>query len=233
MASLPNVIAHRGVHTVARENTLPAFRQAREVGADWVELDARRTRDGVVVVHHDAHLDDGSLLADLDVDQLPEFIPSLAEALEECRGLGVNIEIKNLPSDPDFDADHLVSDAVAGLARAYLDDDQVIVSSFNVDALDRLQTVDPGIPLAYLFSIGDPVSAIERAATHQMAAIHPYDPLVTHSLIDRAHQAGLAVNVWTVNDPERMAELIDMGVDGICTDAADVARSLVDQRARS
>jgi|DEB0MinimDraft_10_1074344.scaffolds.fasta_scaffold00071_8 glycerophosphoryl diester phosphodiesterase len=229
MSSHPNVIAHRGARNVARENTLPAFRLARELGADWVELDARRTADGVVVVHHDAHLDDGRLLAELAIDELPEFIPSLAEALEECHGMGVNIEIKNLPSDPDYDADHLVSDAVAGLARAYLGVDRVIVSSFNMDALDRLAAVDPELPRAYLFSIGDPVSAIDRAVAHQMAAIHPYDPMVSQTLVDRARQAGLAVNVWTVNDAERMAELASMGVDGICTDAPDVARTVVDR----
>ena len=120
MAPAPTVIAHRGAREAARENTLPAFRLAREFGAEWVELDARRTADGVVVVHHDAQLADGRVLAELTVDELPDFIPSLAEALEECNGMGVNIEIKNLPSDPDYDADHLVSEAVAGLVQAYL-----------------------------------------------------------------------------------------------------------------
>ena len=82
MASAPTVIAHRGAREAAQENTLPAFRLAREFGAEWVELDARRTADGVVVVHHDAQLADGRVLAELTVDELPEFIPSLAEALE-------------------------------------------------------------------------------------------------------------------------------------------------------
>ena len=157
MAPAPTVIAHRGAREAARENTLPAFRLAREFGAEWVELDVRRTADGVAVVHHDAQLDDGRLVADLTVEELPEFVPSLAEALEECQGMGVNIEIKNLPSDPDYDAEHLVSDAVAGLVQAYLGPENALVSSFNIDALDRLHAVDPTIPLAYLFDIGDPV----------------------------------------------------------------------------
>ena len=71
MASAPTVIAHRGAREAARENTLPAFRLAREFGAEWVELDARRTADGVVVVHHDAQLADGRVLAELTVDELP------------------------------------------------------------------------------------------------------------------------------------------------------------------
>ena len=89
------VVAHRGASAAAAENTLPAFRLARELGADWVELDARRTADGVVVVHHDAHLPDGRILAELTADELPESVPNLAEALEECDGMGVNVEIKN------------------------------------------------------------------------------------------------------------------------------------------
>ena len=109
------VIAHRGASAAAPENTIEAFVLARELGADWVEFDVRRTADGVVVVHHDAHLPDGRLLGDLTVDELPGHVPNLAEALEACDGVGVNIEIKSLPDDPEFDADHLVSAAVAGL----------------------------------------------------------------------------------------------------------------------
>ncbi|MGA0239215.1 MAG: glycerophosphodiester phosphodiesterase [Acidimicrobiales bacterium] len=230
MAAAPMVIAHRGAREVAQENTLPAFRMARELGADWVELDVRRTADGVVVVHHDAHLGDGRMVSQLTSGELPAFVPSLAEALEECHGMGVNIEIKNLPSDPDYDADHLVSDAVAGLVHAYLGPERALVSSFNMDTLDRLRAVDPTIPLAYLYAIGEPASAIARACAHEMAAIHPYDPLVTATLVERAQDEGLRVNVWTVNDPERMEALVGQGVDGICTDVPDVARQIIDHR---
>ncbi len=225
---MTNVIAHRGASRAAPENTLAAFSLARELGADWVELDARRSADGMVVVHHDACLADGRIIAELGCDELPESVPSLAEALEACEPMGVNIEIKNLPDDPDYDADHLVSDAVAGLAEAYLGPQRVLVSSFNVDALDRLHQVDPAIPLALLFVIGDPASTIARAVAHEMSAVHPYDELVDATVIRRAHDAGLAVNVWTVNDPARMADLARMGADGICTDVPDVARRVLD-----
>ena len=83
-------MAHRGASLAEPENTVAAFERARELGADWVELDARRSADGVVVVHHDAHLADGRLIADLTMDELPDGIPSLAEALEACDGMGVN-----------------------------------------------------------------------------------------------------------------------------------------------
>jgi glycerophosphoryl diester phosphodiesterase len=224
-----NVIAHRGASEAAPENTVEAFRLAAELGADWVELDARLSADGVVVVHHDAHLADGRMLVDLTLDEMPDSVPSLAEALEACEGMGVNIEIKNLPDDPDYDADHAVVDAVAGLAQAYLGPERTLISSFNMDSVDRMHRVDPSLPCAWLFfQMTDPTSAVDRAVAHEMAAIHPFDNLVDAAMVRRAHDVGLAVNVWTVDDAQRMAALIEMGVDGICTNVPDVARSVVD-----
>lgn len=215
---------------VEPENTIAAFARARVLGADWVELDVRRTADGVVVVHHDAHLADGRLIADFPMDELPESVPSLAEALEACDGMGVNIEIKNLPDDPDFDKEHMVVEAVAGLVQAYLGPERALISSFNMDAVDQLRAVDPSIPCAWLlYQMTDPASAVRRAVAHEMQAIHPMDVLVDAQFVSRAHDAGLRVNVWTVNDRDRIAELVGFGVDGICTDAPDVAREVVDR----
>jgi glycerophosphoryl diester phosphodiesterase len=224
------VIAHRGASAAAPENTLDAFLLARRLGADWVELDVRRTADGVVVVHHDAHLPDGRMLGDLGADDLPAALPSLAEALEACEGMGVNIEIKNLPDDPDFDADHMVSAAVAGLVAAYLGTERAVVSSFNVDAIDSLHRVDPSIPIGYITDLWDPTLAVDRAVAHDMQYLFPYDAMVDAALVRRAHGAGLKLHAWTVDDPRRMAELIDVGVDGIITNVPDVARRVIDGR---
>lgn len=226
---MTQVIAHRGASQAAQENTLEAFRLAQTMGAEWVELDARRAADGVVVVHHDAHLADGRILAEVSSEELPDYIPNLAEALEACGETSVNIEIKNLPNDPDYDEDHLVADAVAGLVQAYLGPERALITSFNIDAVDRIRAVDPSIPCGWLlFQMTDPASAIGRAVAHEMKTIHPWDVLVDINFINRAHAAGLLVNVWTVDDPQRMAQLIEMGVDGICTNVPDVARRVID-----
>src|SRR3954469_9348848 len=97
------IFAHRGASVAFVENTVDAFRGARALGATWVELDVRRTADGGLAVHHDAHLVDGRAIVDLPAEQLPSHVPSLAEALEACAPLGVNVEIKNTPNDVDFD----------------------------------------------------------------------------------------------------------------------------------
>ena len=222
------VIAHRGASVAARENTLEAFRLAREMGADWVELDVRRTLDGVAIVHHDAHLDDGRRIGRMHADDLPDYVPSLAEALEACEGMGVHLEIKNLPDDPDYDSEHLVADAVAGLIAAYVGSDRAVVSSFNVDAADAVRAVDPSIQTALVCGIVQPAQAVARASAHHMVAVHPFDAMCDAGFVRRAHDAGLVVNVWTINDPKRMAELVDMGVDGLITDVPDVARALID-----
>lgn len=227
---MTQVIAHRGASAAAAENTLPALRLARELGADWVEVDARLTSDGVVILHHDAHLHDGRVIAEVASAELPPSVPSLAEALEECEGMGVNIEIKNLPDEPGYDAGHAVVDAVAGLVQAYLGPERALVSSFNMDDVDRLRAVDPTVPCAWLFlEMTDPGSVVARAVAHRMAAIHPFDRLVDGALVRRAHEAGLLVNVWTVDDRERMAELAALGVDGICTNVPDVCREVLDR----
>ena len=222
------MIAHRGASAAAPENTVEAFRKARELGADWVELDVRRSSDGVAVVHHDALLPDGRRIGATNADELPADIPSLAEALEACDQMGVIIEIKNLPGDPDFDDQNLVSYAVAGLAAAYLDPERSVVSSFDVSPIHAVKSVDPSISIALLCGLVDPASAVARAVAYDMAGVHPYDSMCDAAFVNRAHQAGLDVFVWTVNNPRRMAELVALGVDGIITDRPDVARSVVD-----
>ena len=155
-------------------------------------------------------------------------MPSLAEALEVCEGMGVHLEIKNLPDDPDYDSENLVADAVAGLIAAYVGPDRAVVSSFNVDAADAVRAVDPTIRTALICGIVSPAQAVARASAHSMTAVHPFDAMCDAAFVRRAHEAGLTVNAWTINVPERMSELLAMGVDGLITDVPDVARAIVD-----
>jgi glycerophosphoryl diester phosphodiesterase len=217
------IVAHRGASRVeAPGNTLAAFRRARELGADWVELDVRRTGDGARAVHHDAHLPDGRAICELAAEGLPASVPLLADALEVCDGMGVNIEIKNGPDDPDFDpgcglADLVVAE-VDGFAR-----DRLLVTSFDPATIARVRALDPTIPTGLLaFALEDPRPAIDAAARAGHRAINPWDPYVTDDFVAAARTAGLDVHVWTVNDPARMGELIELGVDGIITDVPDV-----------
>ena len=109
----PQVVAHRGASRAARENTLAAFDLASKLGADGIELDVRRTADGLMAVHHDAALADGRLICDTTAADLPDHVPLLADALDACGDLWVNIEIKNHPDDPDHDSREVLAAAVA------------------------------------------------------------------------------------------------------------------------
>ncbi len=225
------VIAHRGASAAAPENTVEAFRLARAMGADWVELDVRRSADGHLVVHHDAELADGRVIVELPRVELPRTVCDLEEALEACEGMSVNIEIKNWPADPDFDATEQVARGVVDLVQASQIHDRVLVSCFHYPTIQLVRELDAGIDTAFLHLLidrsWDELAADVAAAGHQ--ALHPWDYLVDEALVDAARAQGLEVNVWTVDDPERMAQLVEMGVHGLCTNVPDVARQIVDQ----
>lgn len=224
------VIAHRGASAAAPENTVEAFLLARELGADMVELDARRTLDGQIVVHHDAHLPDGRAVVEVDHADLPPDVCDLTDALDACAGMAVNIEIKNWPADVDYDDTELVADAVARLVAERSMHDRVLVSCFHYPTIEHVRSLDPAIATAFLHLTMDrpwaELAAEVAAAGH--TALHPWDPAVDRELVQAARAEGLAVNVWTVDDPSRMAELVALGVDGICTNVPDVARRIVD-----
>src|SRR6188768_3753377 len=104
MAARPLVLAHRGACRQAPENTLNAFARARALGADGVELDVRRSADGVLLVHHDATAEPLGAFAALpfaEIRAARPSVPTLAEALDACAGLLVNVEVKCLPWEPD------------------------------------------------------------------------------------------------------------------------------------
>ena len=224
------VVGHRGASTGVRQNIAEAFRMARQFGADWVELDVRRTVEGVLVAHHDAHLPDGRLIAETPLDELPGWVPSLAEAFEACDGMGVLVEIKNDPDEPGYDGDNTIATAVAGLVSAYRPYDQVMISSFNTTTVDRIREVDDRLATALLMF--DPVRVLqgpERAAAGGHTAIQPYHATVDGALVRRAHRASVAVWVWTVNEPAAVTELVRLGVDAVITDDCPTVRAIVEQ----
>ncbi|NLD77624.1 MAG: glycerophosphodiester phosphodiesterase [Acidimicrobiales bacterium] len=224
------VIAHRGASAAAPENTIEAFLLARELGADWVELDARRTADDRIVVHHDAELADGRTICELRRNELPDHVCELHEALDACAGMSVNIEVKNFPDDADFDPSESVARAVVELVRQRGAHGDVLISCFHRPTIDVVRQLDPSIRTAMLgySPAGSWSEWAEDLAAAGHTTMHPWYPLADAEMIDAAHAAGLEVNVWTVNDPDHMKELVERGVDGLCTDVPDVARGVVD-----
>lgn len=218
----PQVIAHRGASKAEPENTLAAFSAAGRLGADAVELDVRRTRDAVLVIHHDAHLPDGRLIMDVDAAELPDTVPGLAAALDACAGMWVNIEIKNYVDDPDHDPTQIVARGVMQELDRRGESHRWLISSFDMDTIDTCRAIDPTVRTAFL-CIKPPEGVADLMVTKGHAAVHPWYGIVTPELIDACHAAGVQINVWTVDEPERLAQLATWGVDGLCTNVPDVA----------
>jgi len=217
------VYAHRGASAAERENTIAAFERARAMGADGVELDVRRSADGALVVYHDAHLADGRAIVELRAADLPPEVPLLDAALDACRGMVVNVEIKNLQGDPDFDPDDSLVAPVLAACRGH----DVLVSSFNLFTIDRIRQADASVPTAFLAMVAPDRDVagrlVDRCRRHGHAVLHPHFLGVTEHLMDLCRSHGIAVNTWTVDDPEQMRRLAALGVDGVVTNVPDVA----------
>lgn len=222
------VIAHRGASARAPENTLLAFRAALSDGADGIELDARLTLDGAVVVMHDddvARVTNGvGRISEMSFEQLgsvlvrgSEPVPTLVEALEVVAGrIDVVVEIKGAFGGARTISGDEVARAVVPLIAGV---PSVLVSSFDPAAVAYVRAVARDIPTA--ITIGghadlDDTIALALDGGHR--EIHLPEARVSDAFIGRAHEAGLAVLAFTVNEAGRARELEAMGIDGIFSD---------------
>lgn len=218
------VLAHRGMSTTHRENTLDAFAAARAVGADGVELDVRCSADGVLVVHHDAVLADGRVVAGVRAAELPGWVPTLEAALETCRGMVVDAEVKNLVTEPGFDPEESVARGTAALLVRMGMTGSAFVSGFSIASVDAAREAEPSVRTGWLtLATYDQADALALAAARGHAALQPRHEAVTADLAAAVHGRGLQVHAWTVNDPDRVRLLAGWGVDVVITDVPDRA----------
>lgn len=227
--SSPAIQAHRGSPDPSggiAENTLEAFARARQLGADGIELDVRLTADGALAVHHDPTIPGIGEVAGLEVPDLPDSVPLLPAVLAVCTDITVNIEVKNLPTEPGYDPDEAAGRAVANaIAEAGLAGNTV-VSSFWPPSLAAVLAVDPALATGLLLAEwADPAASLVLGRDLGCRALHVHRSLATPSLVAAIHAAGLAVAVWTVNDREGFATMAALGVDTVITDDVPLARA--------
>lgn len=210
------MVGHRGDTERYPENSLAAIAAALEaVGA--TEIDIRVSRDGHLVLAHDAHID--------DMEIADSTWPELAEVrraghpvclLDEVMALPghLDLEVKNLPFQPGFDDSGRPALLVASRARR-----GDIVTSFYWPDMDLIHRRAPGVATGLLVADPDLMeAAVDHAEDMGHVAVVPEDPLVDEAWCRRARDAGLAVMVWTVNEPERARELYQFGVTAIISD---------------
>lgn len=242
----PTIFAHRGASAHAPENTLAAFHLAVDLGAPAIELDAKLSKDGVVVVHHDQTVDrttDGSgyvnklpLAAlrefDAGIKFSPKFkgekIPTLSEVFETVgRKIFINVEITNYTTPLD-----LLPKKVAELVKLHNLQEYVMFSSFQPLSIRRAHRILPDVPLGLLASSGakgrNARGIIDKPTPYQ--ALHPDASDVTRKLIDNAHTVGKRVHAYTVNDTDYMERFFSWGIDGIFTDDPALAMQVIADR---
>lgn len=222
----PLVIAHRGASASAPGNTLAAFSLAVVQNADAIELDVRRTADRVLAVHHDPTLTDGRPVAEVTWAEVAADRPgvtTLDEVLGVAGDLLVNIEIKNDRSEPGFDPDRTVADAVVAWIARHQVAWRVVVTSFDAPTLERVRALEPAISTGQLVGkVDDLAGTIEEVAFagHQWIAPHHAafgGDAGDGATVTIAHDHGLRMMVWTLDDPEKMRALAAAGIDGLIT----------------
>ncbi len=242
----PTIFAHRGACAHAPENTLASFNLAVEHGADAIELDAKLSSDGQIIVHHDQTVNrttDGkgrvaelplAALRELDAGSFfaPEFqgekIPLLEEVLDGVgRKLFVNIELTNYATPNDGLAEKVVE-----LVKRMKLQERVLFSSFYPGNLQTTAHLLPNVPVGLLAepSIKGWLARSPITLKISPRAIHPYLIDATARMIRREHARGRRVHVWTVNSPADMRRLFAADVDGIFTDDPRLARQVLQEK---
>ncbi len=201
-------------------NSQESFGVARASGVDGVELDVRVTCDDALLVIHDAEFPDGTLVSDAHSNDRPEDVILLSEALDLCRGLLVNIEIKNYRSDPCFDPTERVASLVVDLLKERSDKDDVLISCFGSGSLVHVRERRPDLAAALLlFSRKSAAQTLAPCIAGGFAIVHPYAPMVDDEFLRIARENAIRVNAWTGFDENEdlAARMIRLGVDGLIT----------------
>lgn len=234
---MTKIIAHRGASGYAPENTMEAFELAVKMGADGIETDVHLSQDGEVIIIHDEKLDRTSnglgYVKDYTYEQLSKFnmnnhmeqyeycqLPRLCDllALVKKHGILLNIELKT-----DFYAYPGIEQKVVELVKEYGVEDQILYSSFNHYTLMNIKNVDPKAKIALLY-MEALVQPWDYASHIHANALHPFYPnLQIPGYLEECHKNKIIVNAWTVNKREDMANLIQLGIDGIITNYPDIA----------
>lgn len=259
LTTRPLVMAHQGGADLAPSNTMAAFRNAAQMGVDVLELDVHTTKDGVVVVIHDATVDRttngvGSV-HDLTLSELQKLdagyrfspdngqtfpfrgqgvaIPTLQEVLSVFPALRINIEIKQ--------ANPPMEQAVAELIQQASAQNRVLVVASNQDVIERFRALMPDVATGasesevrgFFYAQTLRVSAFYRPTADALQVPENFGNIQVLSphFVQAAHACEVAVHAWTINDPEAMRRLLAMGVDGIITDRPDLALEVLGRKA--
>ncbi len=231
------VTAHRGASKEYPENTMSAFKGAKELGADFIELDIQQTKDKKLIVMHDTNLkrttgvdkniwetdydeikllDAGSFLSDkFKGEKVPLFEDVVKWAKEN--NMKLNIELKPTGNETDFEK--YVSDII----KKYDFYDECVITSQVYEVLENIKKCDKNIKTVYVMSLayGD-INKLTAADNFSIEASS-----VTRTLVNRVHKEGKELYAWTVNTKDSISDMVDLNVDNIITDNITLAKEVI------
>lgn len=229
------ISAHRGASGYIHENTIAAFIEAINLGADAIEFDVRKSGDGIFIISHDDNLN-GQKLSQLNyqdiikISQAQSFIiPTLEEVLQQCKGkIFMDIELKE-----EGDEEKIIE-----LIKKYLSYDQFFIRSFSDCQLRKVKKIDSQIKTGLLLGVSNPRFGIFtrlselfpflRIKLTRADFVSPHYRLMKFNYTKRMHRLKKPVIVWTVNDEELIKTfLIKYQVDGLITDYPDKAIAIL------
>ena len=222
------ITAHRGASYNYPENTMAAFVGAKELNADWIELDVHQTKDFQLVVIHDSNFkrvgNVNKKVSDLtykeiqkidvgshyDLEYAEERAPLLEDVIKYAKenDIKLNIELKPTGTEVDFEKQ------VIDLINKYEYKDKIVLASMNYEVLERAKEIDSSIRTVYVmsFAIGNIID-LSSADIYSIEASN-----IKYSLVARIHNSGKKIFVWTINDIDTLYKMIDLNVDNIITD---------------
>lgn len=237
-------MGHRGACALAPENTIASFKLAVEQGADFIELDAKLSSDGVVMVIHDptvdrttngtgtvnqmtlAQLKELDAGAKFDIKYVGEKIPTLDEVFKAVgKDIFINVELTNYASQ----TDQLIP-KVAELVKANGLEERVLFSSFLPGNLKWIHQLLPDAPVG-LLCLGGFAGIFSRsffAMSVSPHMIHPHLVDVNPKYVAKEHKRGRRVHTWTVNYEDDVRRVVSAGVDGIFTDNPKTTREIME-----
>ncbi len=232
-----DVTAHRGASTLYPENTMMAFRGAKELGADWIELDVQQTKDKKIIVLHDTNLKRTTGVNkntwDVNYDEIKELdagsfldkkfknerIPLLEDVLKYAldNNIKLNIELKPTGKEVDFEA------SVIDLIKKYNFQGKCVITSQVYEVLENVKKYDKDIKTVYVMSLayGD-ILKLDCADSFSIEASSINKPLVK-----KLHNAGKELYAWTVNTKDSITKMIELNVDNIITDDITLAKDTI------
>jgi glycerophosphoryl diester phosphodiesterase len=233
------IIAHRGASNLAPENSLKAFRKAIELGADYIEFDIHKSKDGKIIIMHDANIfrmtGKSGIIKNMTFEELKnlevgdgEKIPTLFMLIKLAKGkIALNCEIK-------------VKGLEEKLVEILQENDIIestLISSFKTGILLKIQKLEPQLRLAvlrpsrmqWITSLISPKRMITTATKNRFYAVNPRCFFVNNKFVERAHNHNLKVFPWTIDSEKKMKKLVKIGVDGIITNNILKIKTILNQ----